>query len=340
MAIARRPYTPGCRPNTENPSTGPTSHKSIVIYRWQFEKLGPGKGSIETALLGPTCAVGFAPSCYHEVMNRALWRRAIADAWLQLVASMVVLLAFGWVFVWLMSTLPKAAVSTLLQFVLEFIKAALPVPVADLASPKGQLTFPFVHAITFLVCLGWALGRGSTISAEINRGTGDLLFTLPVRRASVLLAPAVVAALGAAAIAASLWGGIALGLLTVDLAPGVSPLYYLPGAVNLFALMLCLIGLTNLVSALSCDRWRTIIVTGAIFVLASGIDLVRLIWRDGWWLNYCTFMSAYRPQELTLKHPPWGWMAVACNGSLAALGLVMLLAAAVIVARRDIPQPR
>ncbi len=271
-------------------------------------------------------------------MNLAVWRKAVTDAWLQLAASMVVLLAFGWVFVWLMSTLPKAALSTLLQFVLDFIKAALPVPVADLTSPRGQLTFPFVHAITFLVCLGWALGRGSAVAAEINRGTADLLFSLPVRRITLLVAPGAIAALGAAAIAASLWGGIALGLLTVDVAPDISPVFYLPGAVNLFALMLCLIGLTTLVSVISCDRWRTIIITGAIFVIAAGIDLVRLIWRSGWWLNYCTFMSAYRPQELVLKHPPVGWMALVCNGSLAALGLGLFVVAGIIIARRDIPQ--
>ena len=42
-------------------------------------------------------------------MNRALWRKAVADAWPSLAISSVLLLLFCWAFVWLMSLFDTGA---------------------------------------------------------------------------------------------------------------------------------------------------------------------------------------------------------------------------------------
>ena len=149
-------------------------------------------------------------------MNLALWKKAVSDAWLTLVVSSVLLILFCWLFVWLMSHFDMGAWSTMLNLLPNFVQPMLGVPLAKLATPAGQLSFLYVHVVTILVCVGWAVGRGSaSISGEIGRGTMDLLLSLPVWRMSVMTVPAVVATLGAAVLAASVWAGLVLGLLCV-----------------------------------------------------------------------------------------------------------------------------
>jgi len=181
-------------------------------------------------------------------MNRALWRKSLADAWLQLLISCVLLILFGWLFVWLMSLFRIPAWGRMLDLLPKFVERLLGLPLANLATPTGQVSVLYVHVITMLVCVGWALGRGSDpIAGEIGRGTMDLVLTLPVWRAAVLAVPAIVATAGAAVVVASLWLGTWIGLRTVDLGANLSARQFLPGAVNLFAMTFCLTGLTALV---------------------------------------------------------------------------------------------
>lgn len=267
--------------------------------------------------------------------------KAVADAWLHLAISCGLLLAFGWVFVWLMSTVPTSVFAGALRWMPNFFKAMIQVPLGDLASPLGRISVLLVHLITILVCIGWALGRGSnSVSGEIGRGTMDLLLSLPVRRVSVLVAPAVVAAVGAALLVGALLAGVSIALWLVKFEEPVSVWRLLPGAANLFCLTFCVTDITTLVSSLGRDRWRTIAIAGGIYVAEFIIDMVRRIWTHGAWLKYGTLLSAFRPQEMIFLPAGQRAMIWQCDGVLIALGLVCYLLAAVALARRDIPAAR
>ena len=222
-----------------------------------------------------------------------------------------------------------------------FVQPMLGVPLAKLASPAGQLSILFAHLVTILVCVGWAVGRGSdSISGEIGRGTMDLLLSLPVWRVSVMAVPAVVAAVGSAVLAASVWVGMGLGLLCIRF-PNPPPLrQFLPGAVNLFAMTLCFTGITTLVSACNRDRWRTISLAGGFFILSLILKFVARMWPAGWWLNYFSFLSLFQPQELILAPPPDVWPGLRYDAMLTLLGLLAYVIAAVVFWWRDIPAPR
>ena len=143
-----------------------------------------------------------------DLLNLALWKKAVSDAWLTLAVSSALLILFCWLFVWLMSFFDAGRWGSLLSLLPNFVQPMIGVPLAKLASPAGQLSVLFGHLVTILVCVGWAVGRGSdSISGEIGRGTMDLLLSLPVWRISVMAVPAVVATLGAAVLAASVWLG-------------------------------------------------------------------------------------------------------------------------------------
>ena len=275
-------------------------------------------------------------------MNAALWRKAIADARAQLLASCVLLLLFGWFFVWVQSLFKMGAIAGLLGMLPDFVQNIVPVPLEQFATPQGRLTILYMHLITLLICCGWAIARGSSaVSGGIAAGTYELILTLPVRRASILLAVGSVAAGGALLLALSTWLGNCLGLLTVTLEGGpVSAWDFLPAAVNLFFMTFCFTAITTLISAFDQNRWRTMCLAGGVLVLSILLDMVASLWEPGAWLGYLSFLSAYDPPSLVLADEN-AWLAsLRLNGILLAAGLACYAIAALVFSRRDIPIPR
>jgi ABC-2 type transport system permease protein len=271
-------------------------------------------------------------------MNSALWRKAVSAAWMQLVVYGVLLVLFGWLFVWLMGLFKLGAWASFLNMLPDFSQRIMGIPIGSLATPTGQISILYVHVITILIFIGWAIGRGSdAISGEIARGTMDLTATLPVRRTALVFVPAVVATIGAVMLAAAIWGGTWLGLLTTGPDPSVSARQFLPGAINLFAMTFCLTGLTAFISSWNRDRWRTISIAVALFVVSLIVKMVARLWEPGAWLKYLSFLSAFDPQRLIVS-PEQAWsLSLRYDATLLGLGLAGYLAAAVIFSRRDIP---
>ena len=272
-------------------------------------------------------------------MNRALWLKAIRDGWVQLTVSSAILVLFGWCFVWLMSLFQPGAMATILNLLPKFVEPLLGVPLAKLASTTGRISVLYAHVVSLLVCLGWAVGRGSdVVSGEISRGTMDLLVTLPVRRWWIVAASAAVTGLGAAVLAISVWVGSCVGLMIVTLPERVAPGEFVPGVLNLFSMTFALAGITAAVSSWDRSRWRTVLVAGGFFAVSSVVKMIGRLWEQGAWLGYFSCLSAFEPQKLILLDPKLtGPLAWQYNGTLLGLGLGGYAVAAVVFSRRDIP---
>lgn len=271
-------------------------------------------------------------------MNLALWRKALRDTWVQLAISSVLLVLFGWCFVWLMSQFQPGMITAILDFLPSFVETLLGVPLAKLATVAGRISVLYVHLVTVLICLGWAVGRGSdVVSGEISRGTMDLLATLPVRRYWVVASSAVVTGVGAAVLAASIWAGSLVGMHFVTLPETVPPLRFLPGVVNLFSMTFCLAGITSLISACGRNRWHTILTAGGFFAVSMVVKMIARLWTPGAWLSYLSFLTAFEPQKLILLDPELTrTTAFQYDGALLGLGLAAYVLAAIVFSRRDI----
>lgn len=272
-------------------------------------------------------------------MNRAIWIKSISDAWRQLAVSCLLLVLFSLVFVWLTSLFQADALVAILNLLPKFVEPMVGVPLADLATPVGRLSVLYVHIITQLVCLTWAVGRASDmVSGEISRGTMDLILTLPIRRATLILASAVVTAAGGVVLAMTVWIGTWLGVLLVDLKGPVAMGQLMPGAVNLAAMTFFLAGFTSVLSASDHSRWRVILTAAGFYTVSAILQMVSRLWEHGTWLRYLTFFTAFSPQQLILLPAevtrPLAWWY---NGTLIALGLAGYALAAAIFTYRDIP---
>ncbi len=199
----------------------------------------------------------------------------------------------------------------------------------------------YVHLVTLLVMIGWAIGQGSdVVSGEIARGTMEHLAALPIRRATLVVVPSLVSAAGAVVLAFSVWLGSLLGLLTVHFHAQVSIGPFLPAVFNLAAMTFCLMSLTTLFSACGRDRWQTIKLSGGLYLASLVLKMTARVWPAGQWLRWTSFLTAYEPQQLILMPTGRCCWSLGYDGALVGVGLLALVAATVIFSYRDLPVAR
>lgn len=273
-------------------------------------------------------------------MSRALWSKAFSEAKLLLAALTILMFGFMWLFVWLTNQVKLDAYAIILQNLPPAMEKLAGVPFANLVSYHGRIAMGYVDPVVLLASLSWSISRGSdVVSGEIGRGTMEMLLAQPVRRASVMFTQAAVTIFGAAVLAFAAWLGTGAGLMAVGLDRQISLSIYIPGAVNLFALMVFLAGVSTLMSSWDNYRWRTIGIMVTFYVLELVLKIVARLANDFHWLMNFTFLGAFDPQAMIIDAENAWTISLWHDGILIGSGLVAYLVAAVIFARRDLPAP-
>lgn len=286
-------------------------------------------------------------------MMRALLSKVIGDARLLFAALLVVMFFFPWLYAWATSMVKLPAFS-------EFLTNALPkrwekvwgVPFSEVATPAGRIALVYVHPLVLFSSVIWAIARGSDcVSGEIGRGTMEMLLAQPVRRTSLYTAQAVVTILGSAMLAFAVWCGTTIGLRAAALYADLSASIYIPPTINLFALMVCLGGVTAFISAWDSQRWQTVGIVTAWYIVSTALAVAGQLVESLRWMSYATVMTAYRPQTMVAR-PDEAWSLVAHRDGavvgvglfgqtliLLAIGLAFYVAGAIVFNRREIPAP-
>jgi ABC-2 type transport system permease protein len=286
-------------------------------------------------------------------MNAVLFGKTVNDAKVLFAALLLLMFGFPIVFLWASGMISMPAFT-------DFVVNAMPkewqglwgVPIKQVATPAGRAALLYVHPLVMTSGVVWAIARGSDcVSGEIGRGTMEMLLAQPVRRVSWYATHAAATVLGALVLAVAVWCGTAIGLQLSSLYEGVEATLFIPPAINLFGLMVCVAGLSALVSSWGAQRGRTIGIVVAVYVLSAILGLVGNVSERWNWVNYFTFVSAYKPQTM-VAWPEDAWALLAYqDGALAGIGLggcqiVLFLlgvvfygSGAVIFCRREIPAP-
>lgn len=273
-------------------------------------------------------------------MNRALWTKAVTDARLLLAGLTLLMFGFNWLFVWLTSLVELGAFGMFLQALPGEFESLIGVPIAKVATTSGRIALAYIDPVVVFTIVTWSLARGSdAISGEIGRGTMELMLAQPVSRLRLLLTHAVITTSGSAILAAAAWLGTWQGLASTGLLKEVAPRHFIPAALNVFAATFFLTAFTTLVSAFDSQRWRTLGIVGAFYMIELLLKIAARMAPKLGYLMYGTFLAAYEPQRLVI-YPETAWHdSLRMDGTLIGLGLLAYLAAAVIFSRRDIPAP-
>ncbi len=219
-------------------------------------------------------------------------------------------------------------------FLRTFLMLALGADISKELSPSTFAVFGYAHPLVYTLTWALMLTMGTAaISAEVGRGTADLLLTLPVSRVAVYVTTSL-AWLGAATVVACVpYVGLLLGERVFNLG---EPLRYAglrAVALNFYALILCVASLTMLSSTLFSRRGWALGVIVAVIVLSDFINLLAALWKPVENIAFISLLHYYRPLAVLLKEqPPPAHLAV-----LLGVALTAWLAGLLIFTRRDVP---
>jgi ABC-2 type transport system permease protein len=287
-------------------------------------------------------------------MIRVLIAKSVRDAKILFLSLLVLLFAFPSLFLWASGKISLPAFT-------EFLTNALPpswqrlwgVPIGQVATPAGRAALVFVHPVITSSAVVWAIARGSdSVSGEIGGGTMEMLLAQPVRRAAVFATQAVTTIAGSLLLAVAVWCGTAIGLTMAPLYESVATSLYIPPAVNLFGLMVCVGGISAFASSWDSYRWRTVGIVSGVYIVSAALAVLGNLAEEWNWINYLSFMSAYKPQTMvSLPNEAWSLVAQRPDGAgaqiglgglqllLFAIGLSFYALGGVVFCRREIPAP-
>jgi ABC-2 type transport system permease protein len=273
--------------------------------------------------------------------NQAIWRKAWGDQRGLLLSLMALWCVFPWIYIWLSSQIPMGAFeSVLLRAIPKDWEKLSGVPFAEVATHAGRVALAFVDPVVVLGATVWGITRGSdAVSGPLERGTMEMVLAQPVRRSAVFVTQAAATVAGAAVLAATLLAGVAVGISSGPWAGKVAPTLYVPAVLNVFGLMVCLSGLSALVSACDLYRWRSIGIMCGFYVVSLLTKLVGRMSGTFAWVGALSVFELYEPQRL-VSGTTDSWLLVArYDAVLLGVGLAAYALGAVVFARRDLPAP-
>jgi ABC-type transport system involved in multi-copper enzyme maturation permease subunit len=268
-------------------------------------------------------------------MNRGLCLRAWREVW---PTTLVLGLVLAGAEAILAYTLPKFGSQfgqqwLQMEFARGIVQAMLGTEIADRIGPQMFQSIAWVHPVPLALTWAHALLCCTRVPAgEVDRGTADILFGLPVSRWEVLFSEtAVWLGAGALIIGATLAGNL-LGSLALPPEQRPQFLRLLIILLNLYCLYMAVGGSAWLISSLSNRRGKAISV---LFVILLGLFLLNYLAQFWQPLSKLVFLSPlhfHRPiSVLSTGRWPVRDMAV-----LLAAGFALWISGGVVFARRDL----
>jgi ABC-2 type transport system permease protein len=271
----------------------------------------------------------------------ALIRKQIVESRWTLGLSAVALFGLGWLFVYVTS-LNEAEIRRLLESDSDDfgrIQWMRNLGVAERPTSVAIMMAFWNHPFIVLLISIWAIGRGSAaVSAEIERGTLDMILSRPVSRSTYLASQVLVATVGLLILPTALLAGASMAVRYNVLREPPTFETLLKPVLNLSALGLPIYGYTLLASALDQVRWRPTSI-GSVLTLggfiAYVISMIPVLQEMSWrpWLARISIFKAYNPVELVTTGESLQFNLLILSG----IGVSMIALAFVAFAIRDLP---
>lgn len=225
-----------------------------------------------------------------------------------------------------------------IEFFQSILKALLGTDVGDMLGPEALSALAWVHPVVLAIVWTQAVVFCTRVPAgEIDRGTIDVFFSLPVSRWAVYLAETVVfLAAGVLLLVMGLLGH-RLGIISIDPANRPALSILLAVAINFYCLYLAVGGMAFLVSSLSDRRGRAIGIIFAILLASFLLNFLAQFWVVADHLSFLSVLSYYQPLVILRSSGSlWSALPLGDMAVLAAIGMALWTAGGVCLARRDI----
>lgn len=145
-------------------------------------------------------------------INRVLVNKYIGQSSVLFLACGLVLFAFAWIRVWVVSLLDMGQFRTIVEQFREFERFS-PIDFESMLTYPGRVGMTYDEPVIVFCIVIWCVARGSdVVSGELGRGTLEMVLAQPIRRTTLLWSHAVVSLAGLAALVLLVWAGIGIGL--------------------------------------------------------------------------------------------------------------------------------
>lgn len=266
-------------------------------------------------------------------MNRGLIIRALRETWSTTALFGLALLlaetAIAFVLPRFQAQLSQQWIQ--MPFVQGIIKAMVGADVSAGIGPEIFTSIPWVHPVVLAVFWAHAIIFCTRIpSGEVDRGTIDVLLSLPITRWSLHLSETAAWLISAAAVAALATLGNAIGstLAQVQWEPGRIAIVL----VNLSCLYAAVGAIAWFLSALNDRRGRAMAGAFIIVVVSFLLNYLAQFWEPLSHIAFLSLLKYYQPLR-ALKDATW---PLADISILAAIAAAFWTAAGIVSARRDL----
>lgn len=270
------------------------------------------------------------------MINGAILGKTMRDSATPLIMAAIGMTAF----VVLFASSMQSMGTELLEFVsrFEFLKkifeVALGINVTGEISLNVLFSACFTHALILFMAWSTIISITTRVTVgEIERGTADLLLTLPVSRQEVFLSTTMVWVFAALVLSVCPILGIWIGSIVLETDEVIEVRRYIAPTANFFFLNLAVGGISTLVSCIVNRRGLAIALISGLMVLSVVLNFVEPFFEAIKRIRFVGLMSYFRPVE-TVRDG--GWPATAI-GALCAIAIVSWFIGLIVFSRKDIP---
>jgi len=219
-------------------------------------------------------------------------------------------------------------------FVRRFVQVLVGADLFANLTPTTIMTVGLAHPLLYVLTWSLLLTTCSRIIAgEIDRGTADLLLTLPISRVATYASVSAVWVLAGVVVSFAPLLGMWLGERLYPLSEPIELARLWIPVVNLFALNLAIGGAATLVSSVVSRRGQAVGITLAGLVGSFLLNFLAQFWSPAKEISFLGLLHYYRPLvSVRTGEWPLGDMAV-----LAGIAGCCWLAGLWWFSRRDIP---
>ncbi|RMF84544.1 MAG: hypothetical protein D6744_02915 [Planctomycetota bacterium] len=234
-------------------------------------------------------------------MNVALLRKTLRDSRWLLLACVLGAAAFEMLWVLVVSEFADDLLQLWrkIEFLRRMLRALLSVDISEDVSVTTLLAMGLVHPL--LLSLNWALAIATCTRVtvgEIDRGTADLLLSLPISRSNVYLTTSIVWIAGGALIAAGAWCGLAIGQRVLDLPEAPNLWRLLIAVVNLYAFYLACAAMTLLAATVVDRRGVAVAIALTVLLVSFLVNFLEVFVPLVRHISFLGFLYYYRPVEV------------------------------------------
>lgn len=254
-------------------------------------------------------------------MNAALLKKTARDTAALLVIVVLGILLFECLVVRALGEFAEEITELWLShpFLTNMVKALVGADLAESVTATSLMTIGFAHPLLYALLWGFLLATCTrVITGEIDRGTGDLLLSLPISRSRVYCSVSAVWMLCGIPLCLAPLAGVWLGEKAFPMGEPLELSRLRVVLLNLLALYLTIGCGTMLVSSVLSRRGPAVGITLAILLASFLLSFLAQIWPLAERFSFLGIFDYYRPLE-TVRTGSWPLRQIAVLGASAAV---------------------